>query len=138
MSEMNSKEFNEFLSRPLIASMTTVGIGGLPQVTPIWYEYDGELFHCVFQRNSVKARNLRRDPRVTLCIATHDDPYSYVVAGGKCEISVDGVEDLCYSISTRYLGEKRGREFAHQSLDTGGMVVLKMRPNKVLAQSHVI
>ena len=134
MPSMTSQEFAEFLRRPLVASLTTVRADGTPQVTPIWYESDGEAFFCIFGRDSVKARNIRRDPRVSLCIATHDDPYRYVIVDGTGEISVEEAKERCHSISTRYWGKERGERFARKLIDD--TVVLSVRPNRVLTESN--
>ena len=135
MPSMTSQEFTEFLRRPLVASLTTLRADGTPQVTPVWYESDGEAFFCIFDRDSVKARNLRRDTRVSLCIATHDDPYQYVIVDGTGEISAKGVAERCHSISTRYWGEERGGRFARELVTKGDTVVLSVRPNRVLTES---
>ena len=136
MPSMTPQEFAEFLHRPLVTSLTTVRADGTPQVTPIWYESDGEAFFCIFGRDSVKARNIRRDPRVSLCIATHDDPYRYLIVDGIGEISVGGAAERCYSISTRYWGKERGERFARKLIDEGDTVVLSVRPNRVLTESN--
>ena len=136
MPSMTFQEFAEFLRRPLVASLTTLRAGGTPQVTPIWYEADGEAFFCIFGRDSVKARNIRRDPRVSLCIATHDDPYRYVIVDGTGEISAEGAAERCQSISTRYWGEERGGRFARKLIDEGDTVVLSVRPNRMLTESN--
>lgn len=136
MPSMTSQEFAEFLRRPLVASLTTVRADGTPQVTPIWYESDGEAFFCIFGRDSVKARNIRRDPRVSLCIATHDDPYRYVIVDGTGEISVEEAKERYHSISTRYWGKEREERFARKLIDEDDTVVLSVRPNRVLTESN--
>ena len=136
MPSMTSQEFAEFLRRPLVASLTTVRADGTPQVTPIWYESDGETFFCIFGRNSVKARNIRRDSRVSLCIATHDEPYQYVIVDGTGEISTEGAAERCHSISVRYWGRERGERFARELIAEGDTVLLWVRVNRVLTESN--
>ena len=136
MPLMTSKELAEFLRRPFVASLTTVRADGTLQVTPIWYESDGEAFFCIFGRNTVKARNIRRDPRVSLCIATHDEPYRYVIIDGTGEIRTEGAAERCQSISSRYWGKERGEQFAHKLVAEGDTVVLSVRPNRMLTESN--
>jgi len=135
MPSMTSQEFAEFLRRPLVASLTTLRADGTPQVTPIWYESDGETFICIFGRDSVKGRNIRRDSRVSLCIATHDDPYQYVIVNGTGEISAEEVAERCHSIATRYWGKERGERFARELVAKGDTVVLSVKPGRVITQN---
>ena len=48
--------------------MATILPDGMPQLTPNWYWWDGERFWISTLDWTVKVRNLKRDPRITLCI----------------------------------------------------------------------
>ena len=41
---MNERELQEFLDRPLAATVATTNAGGTPHAVPIWYRYDGASF----------------------------------------------------------------------------------------------
>lgn len=137
MPPMTSEEFQEFLQLPLIVSFITVRPEGSPHVAPLWYEYDEERFYCWVGRNSVKARNIRRNPDVALCVATHDRPYKYVMAEGTCEIVTDEaeVEQRAYSISARYYSGGSGKQYTRGVLKARGSVVLVVTPTKLLTES---
>ncbi len=135
MPSMTQQELEEFLGRPLIVSFTTIRQDGSPHTTPIWYEYDAGKFYCWVDADTIKTRNIRRNPRVALCIATHDEPYKYVVAEGTCEITSDGAAQRGHSISTRYYGEARGRQFAQEITDAGNQVVLVVTPTRLSSES---
>ena len=132
---MTQQELEEFTALPLVVTVTTVRGNGSPQVTPVWYEYDDGAFYCWIGAGTVKVRNLRRDPRVNLCIATHDEPYKYVVAEGSCEIVSRGVVERSISISTRYYGPTRGPVYAREMAETGESVLLVLRPIRLLTES---
>jgi PPOX class probable F420-dependent enzyme len=131
MTRMTDEELQEFLRRPLIVSFTTVRPGGAPHTTPIWYEYDDGKFYCFASSEAVKTRNVVRDPQVSLCIATHDEPYRYVLAEGTCAVVSDGVDQRAHSISARYYGEERGKQFARDILASGSTVLLVVTPTKL-------
>jgi PPOX class probable F420-dependent enzyme len=58
---------------------------GTAQVTPVWITRDGDtpVFNIVEGRP--KARNIRRDPRVTLTVVDPENAYSYVELRGRVE-----------------------------------------------------
>ena len=135
MPAMTQKELVEFLERPLVVSFTTINSDGSPQVTPLWYEYDQGKFYCWASSTSVKVRNIKNNRHVALCIATHDKPYKYVLAGGTSEVTRQGVEERAYSIRTRYYGQERGKKFTEETLTTGNSVLLVVSPEKLLTES---
>ena len=135
MPQMTHEEMVEFLQRPLVVSFTTVRPDGSPHTTPIWYEYDVGRFYCFASGESVKARNVRRDSRVALCIAIHNEPYQYVLAEGTCDLVSEGVAERAYSISTRYYGEERGREFARGILAEGKAMFFVLAPSKLRTEN---
>lgn len=135
MPPMTQQELEEYLRRPLVVTFTTIRPDGSPHVTPIWYEYDGGKFYCWVGADTIKARNVRRNPRVALCIATHDHPYSYVIAEGTCEISQDGVEERARSIAVRYYGEERGSRFPSETYQEGEAVLLVVTPTRMLTEN---
>ncbi len=135
MPRMTNAEMVEFLQRPLIVSFTTIRPDGSPHTTPIWYEYHAGRFYCFAGLDSVKARNVRHDPRIALCIATHDEPYQYVLAEGTCDLVSEGVAERVYSISTRYYGKERGREFARGILSEGKVMLFLLVPSKLRTEN---
>lgn len=135
MPSMTQQELEEYLRRPLVVTFTTIRPDGSPHVTPIWYEYDGGKFYCWVGADTIKVRNIRHDPHVALCIATHDHPYKYVIVNGSCEISHDGVAERARSIAVRYYGEERGARFASETYRDGEAVLLVVTPTRMLTEN---
>jgi PPOX class probable F420-dependent enzyme len=108
---------------------------GTPQLSPIWYEYEDGVFYLWVGANTVKVRNLRREPRLSLLIANHDEPYKYVVAEGECEITTEGVLERSTSMAVRYYGEERGRAYAKSMADTNHLLLV-LKPSKLLSESE--
>lgn len=82
---MTADELNTFLAG---THDSVIGINrrdGGPQLSVVWYAWDGEQFLLSFPNGSAKHRNLKRDPNVTLLI---NDPQAgqYVVAYGRVKI----------------------------------------------------
>ncbi len=85
--------------------------------------------------DSLKARNIRRHPRIAVSIASPEEPYGYVLAEGPAEITRSGVPERCYSICRRYYDEERAAEFVNRDLESGDSLVLVLMPEKLLTES---
>jgi len=79
-------EVDRFLGGRRVAVLGTNGADGSPVLTPIWYLYtDGHLLMRT-DKQSVKAKNIARDPRVTVCVQDERPPYASVTVYGKAAI----------------------------------------------------
>jgi PPOX class probable F420-dependent enzyme len=56
----------ERLQREIPIWLTTVGRSGQPQSSPVWFWWDGEVFHLISQPGATKITNLRENPLVSL------------------------------------------------------------------------
>lgn len=87
------------------ATIATLNPGGSPQNSVVWVARDGDavLFSTTTGRR--KARNLARDPRVSLSIHAADDPYNYVEIRGIAEVTMDEDRTFQREISHKYIGQ---------------------------------
>jgi PPOX class probable F420-dependent enzyme len=60
------KRAAERLQREIPIWLTTVGRTGQPQSSPVWFWWDGEVFHLISQPGATKITNLRENPLVSL------------------------------------------------------------------------
>jgi PPOX class probable F420-dependent enzyme len=105
-----SQEVRAFLEEPRFAVMATVNRSGTPQLTVMWYALHptDDVILLNATRGLLKERNLRRDPRMSLCI---EDGMRYVTLTGRAELIEDRaqqereVNDL---IAPRYIGQRLG------------------------------
>ena len=58
----------EFLATTPNVTVATIRPDGLPQLTPNWFLWTGDVFWISTAAATVKTRNLRRDPRIVLCV----------------------------------------------------------------------
>lgn len=95
----------DLLTKPAFAHLATVGANGAPQVTPMWFEWDGEnlLFSTLKTRR--KYVNAVRDPRVTISITDPDNPYRYLQITGKADLEDDVEAELIAGLVRKYLGD---------------------------------
>ena len=54
------------LSEEIVVWLTTVTPAGAPLPRPVWFLWDGEEEVLVYSQQSARARNIERNPRVTL------------------------------------------------------------------------
>ena len=64
MADILSAKARELIARPVLASLTTLGADGSPQVTPLWIDRDGDDLLFNTAKGRVKARHIgARPPR---------------------------------------------------------------------------
>jgi PPOX class probable F420-dependent enzyme len=100
------EKYSDLLQKKAFASLATLMSDGSPQVTPVWFDYDGQHVRVNSALGRVKDKNMRRDPRVSLAIQDPDNPYRYVEIRGKVvEITQNGADDHINSLAQKYLGK---------------------------------
>lgn len=96
----------DILSKRSFAHIATVSEQGVPQVTPVWVEYDGDHVLINSAKGRKKDRNLRAQPVIALSIQDPDNPYRYVGLQGKIvEITEAGGYDHINKLSHKYGGQ---------------------------------
>jgi PPOX class probable F420-dependent enzyme len=89
------------------ASLGTLMPDGTPQVTPVWFDYDGANLIFNSARGRQKDLNVRRDPRVTMTIIDPENPYRYLeVRGRVTNITQEGGRESINKLSKKYLGQE--------------------------------
>ena len=92
-------------TKKAFANLATVMPNGSPQVTPVWFDFDGKYIRVNSARGRVKDRNMRRDPRVALSILDPDNPYRYLsIRGRVIKITEDGAVDHINGLAKKYRG----------------------------------
>ena len=56
---------------------------GRPQVTPVWFDFDGMHFWVNSAKGRIKDKNMRREKSVALSIQDPDNPYRYLAIQGE-------------------------------------------------------
>ncbi len=94
-------------SKKAFAYLGLVKKDGTPQVTPMWFGYDGTRFIINTARGRVKDKILHRRPTVALTIQDPANPYRYLQLSGKVvEESEDGAVDQIRDLCVKYNGHR--------------------------------
>ena len=89
-----------------LAFLATIMEDGTPQVTPVWFSWDGTDILVNTARGRVKDKNMRDRPYVALSIADPDNPYRYLqVRGCVVESKTEGASEHINFLSMKYTGE---------------------------------
>jgi PPOX class probable F420-dependent enzyme len=136
---MTEEEYRSFLlDGARTAILATVRADGRPHVAPIWFDLDGDTIVFTTGENTVKGRNMRRDPRVSLCVDEDEPPFHFVVIEGMATLT-DEDPDLLYwatRLGGRYMGADRAEEYGRRNAVKGELLV-RVTPRKILAYKNV-
>ena len=128
MAEQIPEAFRDILDKRGFAHLATPMKDGSPQVTPVWFDYDGSHIRINSAKGRLKDKNMRRDKRVALSIQDPDNPYRYIaIRGAIDEITEDGADAHIDRLAKKYLGKDR-----YPFRGPGEVrVTYKIRPEKI-------
>jgi PPOX class probable F420-dependent enzyme len=109
--------------------VTTVNPDGSPHSTVMWAKREGDdvIFSTV--RGRKKARNMERDPRVSVCGYDPAQPYSYFTVDGEVTLTDEGGKELINELSLKY----NDQPYTFDAPDAV-RVVCRVTPSKVISQ----
>jgi PPOX class probable F420-dependent enzyme len=134
-----SAESREFLSKSTYTGkLATVRADGRPHIAPIWFVVDGDTIIFMTGIKTVKATNMRRDNRVTLCVDDQEPPFSFAIVEGTVELIENAPDQLKWStqIAARYMGEEQAEAYGKRNA-TPDELVVRMTPNKIILQKDI-
>ena len=113
-------------AEPNYAALTTLFKNGVPQTHVMWVDTDGENILINTEIHRVKYKNVKIDPRVTVMIWKHDNPFKFVEIRGEVIGEITGKEarDNIDKLSNKYWDKPY--PFPIQT----ERIVLVIKPNK--------
>ncbi len=94
----------DILDTKAMAHLATIMPDGRPQVTPVWFDFDGTHIIVNSAEGRRKDRNMRADGRVALSMCDPENPYRYLeIRGRVVEITTEGAEAGIDHLAARYL-----------------------------------
>ena len=100
------KEIRELLDRPNFVHLSTLLSDGSPTNTPVWVGLEGDRILIGTGEGSLKAKNVRRDPRVSLSVVDFQNPYEEAqIRGRVVEMRPDSSFQVMDAISHKYTGK---------------------------------
>ncbi len=136
---MDQSIFEAIAKQPINAILATNRRDGAPHISPIWYLYEEGRFYISLGANSVKARNVRRDPRVSLCIDEGHPEGRAVTVDGRAELIDDESpwrDDLNWRITRHYHEtEAAAHHYEENTPDWGPWSIMVVTPGKIYDHS---
>jgi PPOX class probable F420-dependent enzyme len=91
-----------------LAHLVTLSPGGLPHVTVVWVGVEDDEIVAAHLGAWTKVKNIRRDPRVCLSMATGGSSAggldNYLVVNGRARVTDGGAPELLQRLARVYLG----------------------------------
>jgi PPOX class probable F420-dependent enzyme len=149
MTEMSKKQIEGFLMHgTFTAKLATVKKDGSPHVVPIWFVLDGRkdqarkrIGDIVFTTydSSLKALNIQRDNRVSICVDDQTPQFSFVTIHGTAKIVRQKYNELLKwntRIAKRYMGKSNAKAYGKRN-STESAVLVRIKPTKVIAEKDI-
>jgi PPOX class probable F420-dependent enzyme len=155
MADMSKKEIRKFLTQgTFTGKLSTVKKDGSSHIVPVWFVLDGgkkkkrsatarraKDDDIIFTTNgtSVKAKNIQRDSRVSICVDDQTPPFSFVVVYGTAKIHRYKQRELfrfATKIAQRYMGREKAELYGRRN-STEGEVLVRMKPTRIIAEKDI-
>ena len=151
---MSKKEIRKFLMQgTFTGKLSTVKKDGSSHIVPIWFVLDGgkkkksatgrraKDDDIIFTTNgtSVKAKNIQRDSRVSICVDDQTPPFSFVVVYGTAKIHRYKQRELfrfATKIAQRYMGKEKAELYGRRN-STEGEVLVRIKPTRIIAEKDI-
>jgi PPOX class probable F420-dependent enzyme len=148
MEQMTKSEIKKFLMKDTFTGkLATVKKNGSPHVVPIWFVVEvnsrnrntvGDIYFTT-GRDSVKAKNIQRDSRISICVDDQTPPFSFVSICGNAKLIPYRQKEVlkwATKIAERYMGKKNAKAYGERNSGEDEVLV-RIRPIKIIAEKDV-
>ena len=120
-----------FLNEKRFAVLATINADGTPQLTTMWYVFDGDEIMMNTAAGRVKDANLRRDPRIAICI---EDDYNYLTISGTAELidDPDVAQADIRRLAIRYHGLAKAEQMVRDQFSKQRRVTIRLPIERVI------
>jgi PPOX class probable F420-dependent enzyme len=137
--KMTQDEIRDFLaSGTRTAKVATVARDGQPHVMPVWFVLDGDELVFTTGQDTLKARHLRRDSRIALCVEDDEPPFAFVSVRGQAKLiqEADDLLEWATRIAARYMGLDQAADYGRRNTAPTELLV-RVTPERIVAEADV-
>ena len=147
MTEMSKAEIKRFLMKgTFTGKLATVKEDGSSHVVPIWFVLEKKksrdrVGNIIFTTGStsVKANNIQRDNRISICIDDQIPPFSFVTIFGTAKIDPYKQKEVlkwATEIAERYMGKSNAEAYGRRNSEEG-LVLVRIKPTRIIAEKDI-
>ena len=114
--------YARLLEEPIYGALGTIRPDDTVQVSPMWFEFDGEHLRFTHTSKRAKFRNLQRNPSMSLAVMDPDAPVHYLEVRGRLVEVIPDPEGAFYV----RLGQRYGNPAQKPPPDAADRVILVM------------
>ena len=113
-------------------------VDGPPQLSPVWYIYEEPHFYISITTNTAKYHNLKRDPRITICIDGDRSDVRTITVYGSVELlepDAPRQDQMRWQIIRHYhTDEAEARRYYEEVRETPGALII-VTTQKIISQN---
>ena len=127
------EQYVDILQSNALAYVATTGPKGAPQVSPVWFVWEGGKILFSTTKARQKYKNILRESGVSVAITDPNDPYRSLEIRGTAQGEDDRGYRVAHLVSRKYMGHDATPEMlpAHEE-----RVVITITPEQLLVFSH--
>lgn len=137
---MTQEQIEAFLAAPRHAVVAALRSDGSPQLSPIWFLCENDRLYFSILVKSAKCRQLRRDPRIALCVdGGHPDARFVAVYGTAALIEDESPwrEDIEWRILRRYHEtEEAAHRYQAETAGEGPSALVVVTPERAVGRDY--
>jgi PPOX class probable F420-dependent enzyme len=127
MKPMTREDWRAFLLEGTrTAKLATVRADGRPHVAPVWFDLEGDDLVFTTGKDSVKGKNILRDPRVMISVDDEQPPFAFVFIEGVAvieELSPARLLTWTTRLGERYMGAAQAEAYGKRNAVEGEILV---------------
>ena len=148
VTEMSNAEIRRFLMQgTFTGKLATTKKDGSSHIVPIWFvladsnSTSRRVGDIIFTTGSAsaKAKNIRRDNRVSICVDDQTPQFSFVTVYGTAKIYHYKQKKLfqwATKIAQRYVGREKARAYGRRN-STEEEVLVRIKPKRIIAEKDI-
>jgi PPOX class probable F420-dependent enzyme len=148
MTEMSKTEIRRFLMQgTFTGKLGTIKKDGSSHVVPFWFVLDkrksrdqiGDIILTTGD-TSVKAQNIQRHNRVSICVDDQIPPFSFVTIFGSAKIQPYKQKEVlkwATQIAERYMGKDNAEAYGKRNSEEG-LILVRIKPTRIIAEKDIV
>jgi len=137
---MIPEEHRTFLEQHRLCIVGYSRKNGPPSLSPTYYYMDGDDICISTTASRAKARAVRRDPEITVCVLGEQMPFPYLTVYGRGSVTEEGAVEAMMSAGEAMTGKpvpEAARPAIEQRAKDEGRVLLRVTPESFFSTRTV-